>query len=271
MVSDSEPSEAVAPVALSNDDVERVIAFRPQFTSADGGADAERVRSRLRQHVHELLADWPLRPMHHTLGISGYEVQFGHPDQLFGTLSICCPLLEAGEREAVQRFLDARLTELPPYALVGFDPAQGQPREAYRVPEPLRSDHPATADSAWGVYAFWAYCFYADRSPQLTQHWPRLVARMEPLLADAPDFDVHRTDYGRDEAQRLNGDVAGLLGFVRLVRIMQDAESARARCAACTKGCSCARTWNGSTRASSSPRGRQVMHCTTSNSPAIAT
>ena len=70
----------------------------------------------------QLLASWPLRPMHHTLGISGFEVEFTHPDQLFWVLAISCPYLEPTERDAVQRFLDELLRELPPYALPGFDP-----------------------------------------------------------------------------------------------------------------------------------------------------
>jgi hypothetical protein len=226
VVNQGTDGRAVAPLTLSRDDVERLVEFVPQLQQSQDASATQPIVTRLQRHVQQLLDNWPLRPMHHTLGISGFEVQFGHPDQLFWALAISCPYLDVSACAATQRFLDQRLAELPPYGFAGFDPNAGQPREAYVVPEPLRRRQPAAATSAWGVFAFWAYCEYAGRADRLAEHWPRIAARMEPLLENDLVFDIQRIDYRQDEAQRLNGDVAGLLGFVRMARQMGDTRAA---------------------------------------------
>ena len=48
---------------------------------------------------------------------------------------------------------------------------------------------------------------------------------MESLLGRDFEFDEQRTDYRNDEAQRLNGELAGLLGFVRMARSMNNEQA----------------------------------------------
>src|SRR4051812_38141826 len=45
-------------------------------------AEAQRIARKLEQHVNEFLDGWPWMPFQHTLGISGYEVYFNHPDEM---------------------------------------------------------------------------------------------------------------------------------------------------------------------------------------------
>ncbi len=227
VVRGDDTAQTAAPIELSRDDVERILAWVPHWGARPDAPESKRVAARLHGQVRQVLEGWPLRPFHHTLGISGFEVEFAHPDQLFLALAISCPALEPADRQAVQAFLDERLGELPPYALDGFDPSAGRLRERYQVPEYLRSRRPTTAQSTLGVYAFWACCQYADCAERLPAHWPHIVTRMEPLLESGFGFDVSCTDYRQDEAQRLNGNVAGLIGCVRLARRMQDARVAR--------------------------------------------
>jgi hypothetical protein len=49
---------------------------------------------------------------------------------------------------------------------------------------------------------------------------------MKPILEKEPSFDITKLDYKNDEAERLTGDAAGLVGFVRMARLVGDAKSA---------------------------------------------
>ncbi|HWI58049.1 MAG TPA: hypothetical protein VNZ22_12545, partial [Bacillota bacterium] len=203
--------------------VNRVIA-----PGAIGGMEARRVADKLDKHVDELLRGWPWMPFQHTLGISGYEVYFNHPDELFYALALALPYLEPPTADRAKALLNQQLSQCPPYALAGWDNRTGQPRESYDVPSGLRLLGQGKATSAFGVYAFWAWCHYAHDSAAAKSHWPAVRARMQPLLAADYRFDAHKTDYTRDEAQTLNGDLAGLIGLARLARLNDDAETAKA-------------------------------------------
>jgi len=156
------------------------------------------------------------------LGISGYETQFSHPDHLFLALAFCYPQLDRGEQDLVRQFLSERWLELPPFAEAGYEPRVGQPRELYIVPESLRHSDKNVAQSALGVYSAWAACHYVGLDAILADSWPEIQRRMQPLLTREYSFDIRADAYRHDEAQRLNGDAAGLLGYIHLAQQMQD-------------------------------------------------
>ena len=91
------------------------------------------------------------------LGISGYEVYFDHPDEMFHGLSLALPCLSAGTARRVRDFLREELEKHPPYSGVGYDRLGGRNRESYAVPDGLRVGGSGRATSAFGVYAFWEY------------------------------------------------------------------------------------------------------------------
>jgi hypothetical protein len=69
------------------------------------------------------------------------------------------------------------------------------------------------------VYAWWSCCFYASNEVAVG---PKEL----PLLPDSPyKFNIQSTDPGKDEAERLNGDLAGLVGFIRLARAGRDRDA----------------------------------------------
>jgi hypothetical protein len=124
--------------------------------------------------------------------------------------------------------LDTQLRENPPWSFEGFEVQSGDPRELYIVPDELIGGGRRRPNSAFGVYAFWVYCHYADRAAMAAKYWDAIRARVAPLLTSAPyPFDVRATSYRQDESQRLNGDLAGLIGFVRLARLVADEVSAQ--------------------------------------------
>lgn len=181
--------------------------------------EAHRIAAKLEAHVRELIAGWPWRPLHHVLGISGSEVYFAHPADLFHALSLALPFLTEPTRKAAGEFLAMRLSELPPYSIESGDLSEGHAREAYDVPEALRRKGRIEAASAIGIAAFAEYHIYAGRwckEVPIAPHWAALCKRAEPLLAGDYSFDPARRDYTHDEAERLNGDRAGLIAFARL-------------------------------------------------------
>lgn len=226
IVDENGGSLVAPPVEVPASEAARLADRVPRFASPLSDPEALRVARKLDAHVAEFLAGWPWMPFHHTLGISGYEAYFDRPDEMFFALALALPVLTPATAERARAFLAAQLTNAPPYALDGFDRRTGRARESYDVPPALRLGGRGRAASAFGVYAFWAWCHFGPDPGAAQSHWPAVKARMAPLLEGDYKFDIHRKDYANDEAEKLNGDLAGLIGFARLARLNRD-ESAR--------------------------------------------
>jgi hypothetical protein len=210
------------PVRLTDTDVSELFVISPRFPTPFASAEARRVSTKLEAHVMELIDGAPWMPFHQTLGISGYEVYFDHPDELFLALSLALPCLSDSAAERVNQFLERELATHPPYGESGFDHLAGRGRESYEVPSSLRVSGRGRARSALGVYSFWAWCHYAGRKADAAAHWNAIRARTQPLLASAYAFDPQRTNSSKGETQKLNGDLAGLIGLARLARWNND-------------------------------------------------
>jgi hypothetical protein len=221
VVEDANDGITASPIRLTAVQIEEIVRHAPSFSAAKG-EEAKRIAAKLERHVGEFLDGAPWMPFHHTLGISGYEVYFNHPAEMFYALSIAKPVLSKGTGERVKRFLAAQLRELPPYGLDGFDNKTGRARESYDVPMELRLAGAGKAAGAFGVYAFWTYCHYVESDSPRAEHWSAIKTRMQPLLTNEYVFEVARRDYRKDEAEKLNGDIAGLIGLARLARLNND-------------------------------------------------
>ncbi len=215
------------PAKLTNKDVSEFFSQTPRLGTSPVAPEAIRCRAKLERHIEELLAAFPFRPFHHTLGISGYEVYFNHPDEMFYSLALAWPFLSDATGERVKTFMRAQANVAPPYAVDGWDNRLGRPRESYTVPDNLRRLGKGKAASAFGVYAFWAWCHYAQDAELAREHWPRIKARVKPLLAKDYVFDINRRDFKQGEPETLNGDLAGLLGVVRLAKLNGDETTER--------------------------------------------
>jgi hypothetical protein len=218
-------SRTVAPLVFTLEQTEEILSRSLLHRRGTLAGEAARVAKKLERHVLELIEDHPFRPFHHTLGISGYESYFAHPDELFHSLSIALPYLSDTAAARTREFLEKLLAPSPPYAVEGFDSRTGANRESYSVPEPLRLNRSSNARSAFGVYSFWAYIQHTGSAETVREHWPAIKTRMQPLLETDYKFDLRKTDYTNDEAEKLNGDLAGLIGFVRLARLNQDPDA----------------------------------------------
>jgi hypothetical protein len=220
------------PVQLTDRQVVDLLARVPDYRTAPRGREVDRIAAKLDRHVAEFVAGFPYQAFHNTLGISGYETYFNHPDHMFYALSTALPYLTRATAEQTRRFLAEQLAKNPPYAPEGWDNRAGNPREAYDVPAGLRVSGRGKALGALGVYAFWAYCRYSGDRTAAGSHWERVKSRMQSLLTGAYPLDPSRRDYAGDEAQKLNGDLAGAIGLVRLARINADSAAEKEALAA---------------------------------------
>ena len=226
---DSTSTFTANPVMLTDKDVSESFVWRsPDFSKRPTSPEAARIASKLDSHVDEFLQGAPWMPFHHTLGISGYEANFAHPDEMFLELAFAAPWVKPGTAAKLREFLAAQLRSGPaPYDESGFEFRYGHARESYDVPENLRRSGRSRAEHALGVYSFWAYCHYCRDAAAAREHWTRVKARMKPLLETDYAFDPRRTNYTRSESEKLNGDLAGLLGLGRLARLVNDADAER--------------------------------------------
>jgi len=214
--------DAVAPaLKLAPGQIEEAIS-RTMAAAGATDAAARRVAAKLDAHVREMIEDWPWLPFHHTLGISGHEAYFRHPDQLFSALALALPYLSADTASRARALLRSELDRCPPYAADSGSVGPGRPRESYTVPPALRLAGTGQAASAWGVYAFWSWCHNAPDPAAARTHWAAVRQRMQPLLETDYPFDIRRQDDSKTEAEKLNGDLAGMIGLVRLARLNGD-------------------------------------------------
>ncbi len=211
------------PIRIDDTQFEETIAAYPSSAFRED-PESLRVRRKLSAHIEEFLAGYPYKAFQNTLGISAYETYFNHPDRMYYALSVSLPWLMRPEGEKVRDFLKEQLARTPPYAVDGFENKAGAPREAFEVPETLRLGGRGKAASAVGVYAFWCYTHHCGDVDARKSHWEALKARMQPLLAQDYAFDLKK-NHANDEAQKLNGDLAGLIALIHLARSNADAET----------------------------------------------
>jgi hypothetical protein len=202
------------PIHITTDQVRQVIDYARPSTAALPDAAKSAVTDLLDRH--------PWRPLHLTLGISGFESYFTHPDETFFVLSLLPP--SSGLRVLLVKELETH----PPYAAPGYRLDDGIPRELYDVPAELLPKGRAQAEDCFGVYSFWLFCRTfgfgnadAERAA-MQQHWKAVKIRIQPLLTSEYRFDPAKLDYSHDEAEHLNGDIAGLIGVVRLGKTVDD-------------------------------------------------
>lgn len=215
---------------LSGADWERLVRLVPNWQRPPpGDVEAGRVQGKLEAHVVDFLDGQPWLPMHHVLGISGYETVFGHPDEMFYALALVLPYLSEATASRVRQLGHAKVVAgVLPFLVHGPVLLQGRARERYDVPAGYRSTAPVPAKSLLGIYSFWAWCQAAQDAGLARRYWPQVQKAAAPLLKGGYTFDPLKRDYTQDEAEQLNGHLAGLLGYARLARQNGDAAAEQA-------------------------------------------
>jgi hypothetical protein len=227
VVDEAGPSRVLPATEVSAAQAEAVLESVPKLGGASTEPQTRRLMQILETQVTLLIEGWPWMPLHHPLGISGAEVYFDHPDELFLALSLALPYLSEPLALKTQTLLKNCLNQTPPYGLEGFERRAGRVRESYDVPASLRLAGRGQPHGALGVYAFWAWVHYGRRTDLAREHWPAVKSRMMPLLGQGMAFDVNGVTRGDDAAEKLNADIAGLIGCARLARLAGDEDTRR--------------------------------------------
>lgn len=227
-VVDGSPSSKVeSAIVLTMDDARRVVDQFPDFAGAAVRLHDDRVRRKLETHIEQLLEEFPYQVFQHTLGISGYEQYFNHPDELFYSLSLALPFLSEPVAGRTKRLMTRQLKASPPYAIRGYANRAGSVRCSYGIPDELLREGRGEARDVFGVYAFWVYCHVVNDSGAAKEHWPAIQQRMSDLLGEPYAFDIYAKGLN-DEPETLNRDLAGMVGYLRLADHLNDTSARRA-------------------------------------------
>lgn len=229
VIEDRAAGPAAPAIQITDRQILELVAFRSasNVPSKIQSAEKERIARKLDRHVNEFLDGAPWMPFQHPLGISGYEVYFNHPDEMFHALSLALPFLPAPTAAKTKAFLGKQLSDAPPYSVDGFDNKAGRAREAYEVPMNLRVGGSGRARSAFGVYAFWRFVDATGEEAAAKNHWNAIKERVRPLLELDYAFDTSKRNYRRDESETLNGNLAALIAAVRLARTNGDSATGK--------------------------------------------
>ena len=84
----------------------------PPLNSSE--AEVLRVAKKLDAHVADFVVEYPFRPFHNVLGISGYETLFDHPDRVVYALSLALPYVSEPTGAKVKAFLRELIAKHPP-------------------------------------------------------------------------------------------------------------------------------------------------------------
>jgi len=209
-------------VEVSTHQVEGLVNRVPDLARTADDSSTRLLSSVLQAQINLLVEGWPWMALHHTLGISGAEVYFDHPDELFLSLAMAIPRLPEPLAEKADHLLAQCLTSAPPYGIEGFDRRAGRARESYDVPPPLRLPGRGRPHGALGIYSFWAYAHYGKHSKLPADHWPAIKSRLQPLLQQPLTSGSRGGEQADDAPERLNADIAGLIGGARLARMVND-------------------------------------------------
>lgn len=223
VIEDRATGPVAPPIQITEAQTLMLANYAPPPARPRRSAEAQRIARKLDRHVIEFLDGAPWMPFQHTLGISGYEVYFNHPDEMLYALSLALPFLSTNTAARTKAFLAAKLFELPPYSVDGFENKTGRACEVYDVPMNLRVSGRGQARHAFGVYAFWNYVNASGDAAAAKSHWSAIKLRVQPLLDADYKFDPAKRDYVHDEAEALNGNLAALIATVRLARTNSDA------------------------------------------------
>src|ERR1041385_3347558 len=93
VIEDRAAGPTAPPIQISETQVVALVNFQFATPPSRRNAEAQRIARKLDRHVNEFLDGWPWMPFQQTLGISGYEIYFDHPDEMFYALSLALPVL----------------------------------------------------------------------------------------------------------------------------------------------------------------------------------
>lgn len=206
--------ESLESVVLSSTQLRRYLD-----ASVAGRGDSKLERAlggKLDAAVRELIEGWPWASLIVELGISGEERHFWRSAETMQIVAAALPYLAPATRDKAVAFLDDRWNEGAPLsAPVHLE--KGARREPYNLGPGMKAYAAAAIQYNAGIedlYAVWAYAHHADR-------WDKVLGRADAVAEVFRAFDKGQFQFDhngtRDEAEHLNGQIAGVLAAARIL------------------------------------------------------
>jgi len=204
---------------VSPDDLADIL--KPPAAVAQHSEDplAVKLRQRLEGQLAELIRGqdgkaWA--PLVVQLGIGKEERYFWRTAETMQIVALALPHLSEPSRKRAIAWLDRQWEAGAPLKSATHS-AAGPRREPFDLGPEMRQF--ATATPRYqpridDLYAVWAYANYADRWKDVLQQQVQIASIFDRFAGDVPRFDPD--DMQRDAAQRLNGQIGGVLAAVRI-------------------------------------------------------
>jgi outer membrane protein assembly factor BamB len=205
----------------------------PMAARQSPGKLAGDLRARLGAAVMELIDGHPWAPLVVELGIAHEERHFYRAAETMQAVGMALPHLSPPVRKKAVAYLDRLFDDGVPLEkpVLGADqpPVAARRREYFDLsPMLLESSAvrpPRSSAEIGDLYAVWAYAHYAGRWKKVLAQSPTLFDRFRDLLTRPLKFDP---DAGEGNAvEDLNGQIAGVIGYIRLAEKAGRAEEVR--------------------------------------------
>ncbi|MBN2316789.1 MAG: PQQ-binding-like beta-propeller repeat protein [Sedimentisphaerales bacterium] len=198
-------------------DLEKYIAEPDRVESMQTDSPVvQQIRARLDVEVLELIEGGPWAPFIVELGISGEEEHFRSTAQTMQIVSLALPHVS----EPVKRKAVVWLDQLFEHGVPLKEPlheTKGKRRELYTLGPGMIEFAERQIRYQAGIedlYGLWAYAHYAGRWNKVLEQTPEVRRICEGYLKEVFHFSHEGTN---DEAEHLNGQVAGLLAGIRIL------------------------------------------------------
>lgn len=225
-------SVPVQPVTLEQ--VRPIVQASPHTGVAPAGELAQGLQAKLDAAVTEFVDGGPWAPLMVEVGISGECPEFWRPAQAMQIVALALPHLSPEVRTKAVAWLDAQYAAGYPLRKSRYEMGEGRRREPFDVGRTMTGGHQfdgvynrASQPTIADAYAVWAYAHYADRWDRVQPGLRSVEALFQQYASEPFSFD-HRGvarkptgDYefiGGNATERLNGQIAGLIGYARLLQ-----------------------------------------------------
>ncbi len=189
------------------------------------------LRRRLNEQVGQLIDEGPWAPLAIQLGISKGEVHFQRTALTMQTLALAMPHLSVDLANRASAHLDRLFEQGVPLDKPVWPGDEGARREPYDLGPDLTQRARWTLEYQAGVadiYALYAYAAATDNFDKLRPLMPRLERMVDGLAVAEFAFDA---DQPR-QSEKLNAEIAGLIGYARIADGLGQAEAVETALAA---------------------------------------
>lgn len=218
--------------------VEQIRPFVQQAAKPVPPADSplrRQLLARLDAAVRELIEGHPWAPLMVQLGISHESPEFWRADHAMTIVAQALPHLPADTRRQAVAWLDEQFEAGVPLTRNTYEIQRGRRREPYDIGPAMTGGHQfagvygRTRPGIEGLYALWAYAQYADRWDQVLGRRTAIEQMIDRFLSEPFEFShpgnrVLPTGdievLGGNAPERLNGEIAGLIGGIRILAVL---------------------------------------------------